>query len=930
MRGYGWLVHCFLLLSLATGCGDSQGSHRPHVARTSGDAVALSYDERIAVVTNRSANSVTVLSLKPERGLKEMVARKTTFQLDEGSEPWAAIVGADDDTAFVLLRHASQVLRIDHLRHGPSLYERRVSVGSEPVSLALTPTGKTLYVANSADGRLTMINVASFSVKNATELDLNSDLVKTGVLGDGVEGRSGLAHPQALAISDDDDGDDDDDDETLFATEFFAQNAPGTTRDLSEVDRNHVGLVYTRRVRDGQPGPTIEFSPVRNTGFSDSNGNPTSCFPNQLYAAAVDRNSLYVTAMCTSPQGPLDRPALDATNTANFKTLAHAAVFVADVSPGRFEESPEQAHLLTTVLQNLYAQDGETARVRMPLIPNDIAFRARPSGGRSAYVLSLGSDTFFRLDYAIDGLLTGIGSKQHRFVAPLPDAGYAVGLATTQRTDPAFALAYSDVAQQLSVVDLTTETRVATIDTTEGDQNAAAIKSSAANKGKGLFASGLGIWSLDGQGWSSCETCHPGGGSDNVVWYFSRGPRRSLPTYNAYDKHVADPAAATRRLLLWGANVDEIHDVEVIVRTVSGGAGAINWNYPPPGRTSNDCRIVYDGRKLPKSNPPLCGGGKATTTLRNGLNGSLASVVSQGACANDQPSCDSAFGNDWNLIDAFIRQLRVPNAPSTLDADRVKAGRALFEKSGCANCHGGPLFTVSTLFYTPSGAENGAVPSPYDGKAPESLPDPGAALGRLRQATYAVPSDLARLNPAANTAACADTGSCTSTFRLAPADRSPEGVRKFLYGDPSDMNAVDAAARAAGNDQLLCALRDVGTFPPQQPMPTFEGIVPANQSPPLEYRQDGSTLAQGERGFNVPSLLGLAGSAPYFHAGNARTLEELFDAAFLTHTKSGAADAEQKLSTPEARSLLVDFLLSVDSRTEPFETPSRYDFCAAK
>ena len=39
-------------------------------------------------------------------------------------------------------------------------------------------------------------------------------------------------------------------------------------------------------------------------------------------------------------------------------------------------------------------------------------------------------------------------------------------------------------------------------------------------------------------------------------------------------------------------------------------------------------------------------------------------------------------------------------------------------------------------------------------------------------------------------------------------------------------------------------------------------------------------------GYNVPSLLGVATGAPFLHAGNARTLEALFDTTFATHTRA--------------------------------------------
>jgi hypothetical protein len=306
--------------------------------------------------------------------------------------------------------------------------------------------------------------------------------------------------------------------------------------------------------------------------------------------------------MCTSPRGPLDKVG---DNPANFKTLFHPAVFVVDTSvdPASNErvnqEVPSEGRLLTQVLQSAYEDDaaaGSPSPKRMPLTPNDIAFAAPSKHGSSAFVLALGADTLFRLDYDAAHQLTGIGSPQHRFVADLSNHGYAVGLAVSRRSRQPFALALSDVAQKLHVVDLTREEANGTPSMPD-TQRAADALGSAANLGRGAFATGLGVWSFEGAAWSSCEGCHPGGLSDGVTWYFSRGPRRTLSAGNTYEKQTKDPA---RRLLLWGANVDEIHDVEVITRTVSGGIGAMIWRYPEETQLSSDCRLIYDGKPPPE------------------------------------------------------------------------------------------------------------------------------------------------------------------------------------------------------------------------------------------------------------------------------------------------------------------------------------------
>src|SRR6185503_12874840 len=82
-------MRALLLLAafVALGCSDSVVAPEPHVARTTGGAVALSHDERVAVVTNRNAGLVTVFSLKPERGLDHLVSHTEVLEPPAGRTP---------------------------------------------------------------------------------------------------------------------------------------------------------------------------------------------------------------------------------------------------------------------------------------------------------------------------------------------------------------------------------------------------------------------------------------------------------------------------------------------------------------------------------------------------------------------------------------------------------------------------------------------------------------------------------------------------------------------------------------------------------------------------------------------------------------------------------------------------------------------------
>lgn len=362
-------------------------------------------------------------------------------------------------------------------------------------------------------------------------------------------------------------------------------------------------------------------------------------------------------------------------------------------------------------------------------------------------------------------------------------------------------------------------------------------------RGKRFFATGLGRWSLNGEGWGSCAACHIDGLTDNVSWYFARGPRQST----SLDGSFASNDGTDQRIFNWTAVFDEIADFEGNTRGTSGGKGAIV--------DAADNRINTAAEMPPQQ----------------GLQGSSNDTANPMGVGVHPHS----VLNDWKEIEAYIKKIRSPRKPTNLVQADVDAGRTLFSGAAAANCvgcHSGAKWTVSKRFYTPGDLPNAATNSMA-----------ATSLGTIswNTALNGFPAALFPIGGAAN----------------------PTNDARMRFG----------AAPAA--EQLQCILRPVGTF---NAAPAAVGIV--------EVRADMTTPAQGNadtgRGYNPPSLLGMQVGAPYFHAGNARTLEELFDdVLFNKHHQSAVASVFTIDATKRAQ--LVAFLLAIDEAEPTVAIPAK-------
>jgi len=128
-----------------------------------------------------------------------------------------------------------------------------------------------------------------------------------------------------------------------------------------------------------------------------------------------------------------------------------------------------------------------------------------------------------------------------------------------------------------------------------------------------------------------------------------------------------------------------------------------------------------------------------------------------------------------------------------------------------------------------------------------------------------------------------------------------------LKRDPLLTNTGNEFVEYAGGGASPAGV-DTGTLKFLEIISTFD---PAN---PIEIRGQGNPGGPpfGVLGFNVPSLLSVNYHAPYFHNGQATTLEDVF----AQHLLPGGGTIEDLAGA----AALLEFVKAIDGRTATFES----------
>jgi len=611
------------------------------VGPTSSQPLALTANDAFLMVANPDNNSVSFFDLRADRN-----RRLATVPVQ--TEPSGVAFLPDGSKAFVA-NTVSGTVSVMRLNLANGLIQRphkHILVGTEPYGLAMAPNGTKLYVSNSRSNSISVINTATESV------------VRT-IFNVGLE-------PRGLAITND--GDADDLDETLYVTQFLSLPRPGV---LDGADNSKEGKVSVINSSTDTLSAVVTINPIADTGFRAAGDAlarippgtaftfVTGAYPNQLNNIAIKGNFAYLPNTGASPNGPVRF-------NVNTQSLLSALNRTTNLDSGQtinmHKAVSDQTNPAKTFITQLWAMDFE-------------------NGSNEGYVVSAASNIVVKV---IVDPATGLPAVQNDPIDPtrvlqIPTGKNPRGIAINSTDTRAYVMNY--VSRDVTVINLTNELPLTTMNS--ASLPAPGTLADRIHIGKELYNTSIGVFDpatlggppitrrMSDNGWGACSACHPNNGlSDNVVWIFPAGPRRTISQHADFDP--ADPTRSQMRMLNWSANRDEQEDFELNIRAVLGGAGLI---------------VLTDG-VTPDTNVgdflPLANGGRNQLKVR-GVGG-------------------------WDALKAFIQfGTRPPISPVSTFDTLATVGRFLFIAANCQSCHGSANWTTSRVRYTPPPAPGQVV-----------------------------------------------------------------------------------------------------------------------------------------------------------------------------------------------------------------------------
>lgn len=689
------LILCLLGAQMEVFGGVGNGDAKPGHS----SPIVLSADGRLLWSINADADEVTVIRTDTLSVVKTIAvgSNPQSVALSPNGE-YAYVTSAGDGTlSFVKIRSSdpdkfSAALDPSIGRNG------RLATGAEPRGVVVSADGKMIFVANSSQDTVTVIDATTNRIAG-------SYLIGESACNDG----DGERHfqPYGLAMTSNS--------KYLLVTRFLSF----TSKDgVQADDLGKEGLVCRLTVDAGLSGPHVLRDPTpihmapQKAGFSDPTGKARYAFPNQLQNVVVRDGVAYLPNVAASPSGPV-----------YYETTTQAFVSaITDV-----DSMPKDAGAL-----NLHLGGRVPEKDKQELYfanPTAIAFTTG-SGEGYAYVASGGSDLLVKLKVSRDGqLIFTEGDSTTRYVdLNDPDeqstsgvnAGKnPVGLVIDSKGSTAYVLNY--VSRNVSVVDLDSDRVIKVISTSAMPAPGSAEEKKLVGaelffSSRGNFVNPTGLGNsrnrLSEKGRQSCASCHPGGLTDGVVWQFNTGPRKTIAINGTFNpRNPAD-----QRIMNASAIFDELQDADFNTRLTSS---------PGMLKTPRPCVATagYPDITESKIDPDhglvlgeLHEFAKAPCVMNQfdvpNSTRAQATVLLAGSSV-EVPALDALkywqqYGVRTPMRAMTENELRQKGGDSAagVSGERIAEGRHIFKENGCNLCHNGGKWTSSSKsFVSPPGPD---------------------------------------------------------------------------------------------------------------------------------------------------------------------------------------------------------------------------------
>lgn len=617
-------------------------------------------------------------------------------KINVGDEPQSVAVDPNNQFAYVANASSNTVTIIKITNPNPANFVADVDLtvgrsgtfttGAEPWNVVISPDGKRVFVANSGQNTITVIDATTRTLIG--NLELRPSLCS----GTTAAERQRHFQPRGLAVTQDN--------TQLYVTQFLSFVTAGGTQGT---DTGKEGAVCRITIDTNAttlagyvPAARLALAPTI-TGFKiDSNGDgtadDTAAYPNQLQSIVIHGAQAYLPNIAASPSRPL-----------RFNVDTHAYVNRID-GVGTVTQTDAGA-----LNMHLGARVAPAGRPKVFFAnPWAIGFTT-PSGVGNAYVVSAGSDGLVKLNVNAAGELAFTAGVSTTTFIDLNDpdnpvtSGENAGknpLGIAISSDGATAYVMNYISRNVSVVNLATDSVTAVVRTTELPPTGTLDE--VIQVGKEIFFSSRGVFDrpagttvstrdrLSSEGWQNCASCHFAGLTDGNIWQFGTGPRKSVPLNGTWNPNDPDD----QRVLNYSAIFDEVQDFEANIRNVSGPGNLPNTT-PPLLDPNHGLIFGATINDAPAAVPPLkvlanTGRPQHTVTLPGNGRGPVPAL--------DALSEWARFGirTPNGVLTTSELSSGAGNITGGLSATDVASGRQLFVQAGCQTCHGGGKWTVSS------------------------------------------------------------------------------------------------------------------------------------------------------------------------------------------------------------------------------------------